>query len=80
MTEQSADDGYENNLHNLYGTTGTGKAYIFLDGKEVKGTWKKSTRTSHLVIYDANGDEMKFNRGRLWFQVIPIGEGSVTTE
>src|SRR5581483_6209165 len=34
QTQQSANDGYEGGLHLLYGTTGTGNALVFKDGKE----------------------------------------------
>ncbi len=68
-TLRSADDGYENNLHNLYGTLGTGRAYIFMDGKEIKGTWKKATRTARTQIFDATGSEVQFNRGHMWFEL-----------
>lgn len=74
MTESHADDGYTNNEHMLYGTKGTGKALIFLDGKEIKGTWKKASRTSRTELYDANGDEIKFNRGKFWFEIVGPAE------
>lgn len=71
MTERHADDGYEDNAHLLYGTQGQGKALIFLDGKQIKGTWKKGDRTERIIIYDGSGDEIKFNRGKLWFEILP---------
>lgn len=73
-TQQSANDGYENNLHNLYGTTGTGDAAIFMDGKEIKGTWKKADRTSRTLLYDENGNEIQFNRGHIWFEIVPLDQ------
>ncbi len=71
MTERNANDGYEGNAHLLYGTKGQGKALIFLDGKQIKGTWKKSGRTERTTIYDGTGNEIKFNRGKLWFEILP---------
>lgn len=71
MTERHANDGYEGNAHLLYGTTGQGKALIFLDGKQIKGTWKKAGRTERTLIYDGSGSEIKFNRGKLWFEILP---------
>lgn len=71
MTERHANDGYEGNAHLLYGTKGQGKALIFLDGKEIKGTWKKAGRTERAIIYDGSGSEIKFNRGKLWFEILP---------
>lgn len=77
MTEGRANDGYEGNLHMLYGTKGTGKATIFMDGKETKGTWKKSGRKARTIISDSNGQEIKFNRGKIWFEIQPT-DGVVT--
>ncbi|HSX40730.1 MAG TPA: DUF3048 domain-containing protein [Candidatus Saccharimonadales bacterium] len=80
MQESNANDGYENNLHLLYGDKGTGKAVIFMDGKQTTGTWKKQDRKSHLYIYDANGAQVKFDRGLIWFEVLPLQEGSLTVK
>lgn len=71
MTERHADDGYEDNAHLLYGTKGQGKALIFMDGKQVKGAWKKADRTDRTIIIDGSGNEIKFNRGKLWFEILP---------
>lgn len=70
MKESRANDGYEGNLHMLYGTKGTGKALIFQDGKEIDGTWSKANRTSRMIIKDNKGQEVKFNRGLIWFEVL----------
>lgn len=72
MRESSANDGYENNAHLLYGTEGSGKALIFMDGKQVIGKWSKDSRTDKTVITDASGNEVEFNRGKIWFHIIPI--------
>lgn len=79
MTERNANDGYENNLHLLYGTKGQGKAMIFLDGKKIEGTWQKKDRVSRLLLFDSRGNEIKFNRGVIWFEILPIGN-KVTVE
>lgn len=70
MKESRANDGYEGNLHMLYGTKGTGTAKIFMDGTEVDGTWSKKNRTAHLYIKDKRGKDIEFNRGRIWFEVV----------
>ncbi|MBI2031328.1 MAG: DUF3048 domain-containing protein [Candidatus Levybacteria bacterium] len=72
MQESSANDGYERNLHLLYKTKGTGKAVIFMDGKQITGKWKKDGRTSRTQIFDNRGDQVKFNRGLIWFEILPI--------
>lgn len=71
MQERSANDGYEGNVHLLYKTTGSGKAIILMDGKQIKGTWKKAERTSKLQVLDDSGDSIQFNRGNIWFEILP---------
>lgn len=71
MQENNAFDGYENNAHLLYKTKGTGKAQIYMDGKEIKGTWRKDGRTSRTLIFDNTGSAIKFNRGKIWFEILP---------
>jgi hypothetical protein len=70
MRESRANDGYEGNLHMLYGDKGTGTAEIFMDGKQIKGTWNKGSRTARTILKDAAGKEISFNRGKLWFHII----------
>ena len=77
VTERRANDGYEGNLHMLYGTKGTGRASIFIDGQEIKGTWSKKDRTSRLILKDNRGQEIEFNRGPIWFAVAAIGTSVV---
>jgi hypothetical protein len=71
--ESRANDGYEGNLHMLYGTKGTGKATIFIDGKRSEGTWSKKSRTDRTIVKDAQGQEVKFNPGKIWFEIVAIG-------
>lgn len=78
MTESNANDGYENNLHLLYGTKGSGKAMVFIDGKKIDARWAKSSRTSRLLLTE-NGDPIKFDRGNIWFEVLPL-DGEVTVK
>lgn len=71
MTERRANDGYEGNLHLLYGDKGSGKAVIYQDGKELQGRWSKASRTDRMVI-TANGKEVQFNPGTIWFHILPL--------
>jgi len=73
MRESRANDGYEGNLHMLYGTRGKGKAIIFQDGGKINGTWSKKDRASRLSLYDETGQEIKLNRGLIWFEILGIG-------
>ncbi len=79
MQERNANDGYENNIHLLYRTRGSGKAQIFMDGKEIKGTWRKDNRASKIKLFDSSGSEVEFNRGTLWFEILPT-DGVVTVK
>ena len=79
MQESSANDGYERNLHLLYKTKGTGKAVILMDGKQTVGKWKKDSRTARTLIFDNKGDPVKFNRGLIWFEILPT-DGILTVK
>jgi|SRR5581483_1311544 len=79
MQESNANDGYENNLHLLYGDKGTGKAIVYLDGNKITGTWRKDSRTSRTLLFDDSGNAIKFDRGTLWFEILPT-DGVVTVK
>jgi hypothetical protein len=72
MQESSANDGYENNVHLLYRDKGTGKATILMDGKKITGTWQKSKRAARTIILDSSGTPIEFNRGKIWFEILPL--------
>lgn len=71
--ERHAMDGYEGNSHMLYGTTGSGDAIVFMDGKETKAKWKKVNRESRTILTDISGKEIQFTPGKLWFEILGIG-------
>lgn len=71
MRESNANDGYENNIHLLYQTKGTGRAVVFKDGEKIDATWKKANRTARTILTDLKGSEIKFNRGLIWFEILP---------
>lgn len=78
MRENAANDGYEGNAHRLYTTKGSGRVTIFMDGKETQGTWSKASREGRLKLM-VGGQEVKFNPGRIWFEVLPIGNKVTVT-
>lgn len=46
---------------------GTGDAYIFTNGKVIKGTWRREGLTTNAnKFYDENGNEIIFNQGKTW--------------
>ncbi len=72
MQESSANDGYENNVHLLYKTKGTGKAIFLMDGKKISGTWKKDKRVARTQLLDSKGAPIELNRGNIWFEILPL--------
>lgn len=59
--------------HLLYITNADGgKALIFQDGKVIEGRWTKKSRTSRTIFYNNKGEEIKFNRGLIWIEVLPL--------
>lgn len=59
--------------HLLYADVGTGSGALYQDGKNIKITWKKTTRTSRTQFFDASGKEIGFNRGQIWIEMLPTG-------
>lgn len=57
--------------HLLYDNVGSGKAIVFLDGKKIDATWLKKDIRARTKFYDMNGNEIKFNRGIIWIDVVP---------
>ena len=49
-----------------FGVHGTGDAYIFTNGKVIKGTWKRNSDNSANMFYDDKGNEVIFNQGKTW--------------
>ena len=71
--ESNANDGYEGNVHLLYGTLGKGKVLVFQDGKVSEGTWNKALRTSRTKYLNKDNKEVEFNKGQIWIQTVPEG-------
>lgn len=55
---------------------GEGKAIIYQNGREIKGTWQKDKNNlkSKLYFYDESGKEIKFVAGKIWIQVVEPGQ------
>ncbi|GHU07148.1 hypothetical protein FACS189431_1260 [Alphaproteobacteria bacterium] len=60
-------------LHNQITTIGSGKAYIFQNGGIVEGTWSKASASAQIKFTDAEGNEIKLNRGQTWISAVPNG-------
>ncbi len=52
-------------------TIGTGEAKIFLDGQVIEAEWRKSASNERTRYYDQDGNEVFFNRGKIWVEVVP---------
>mgnify|MGYP001054567755 CR=1 FL=1 len=60
--------------HLKYETVGVGKAKVFLDGRVIDAKWQKPTiRGRTRYFEDTTGEEIKFNRGQTWIEIVPTG-------
>ena len=57
--------------HSVIGTIGAGDVWVFQDGTVVRGTWKKTSRTSMITLIDKNGEAIELNRGQIWYGALP---------
>ncbi len=53
-----------------FGVHGSGKAYVFTNGKVIEGTWKRNSDYEANMFYDQNGNEIVFNQGKTWICLI----------
>lgn len=56
--------------HVLLEQLGEGPATVFTGGKAITGTWKKAERDSRTRFYDESGQEIAFERGPIFIEVI----------
>ncbi len=73
MRESSANDGYQNNVHLLYGTKGEGEGLVFSNGVVEEIDWSKESRTARTRFFDKKGAEIKLTPGKIWIEILPIG-------
>ena len=55
--------------HVLIENVGQGPAEVFLAGRMIKGTWRKTDSASRTRFYDSAGNEIAFRRGNTWIEV-----------
>ena len=67
VNERRAADNYHENIT----TTGSGKAYIFQNGKAISGTWSKPTRNDQIEFLDEEGKQVKLSPGQTFISAIP---------
>ena len=49
-----------------FGVHGTGDAYVFTNGRVIKGTWSRNGDYDPNIFLDENGNEIVFNQGKTW--------------
>ncbi|MDQ1283860.1 MAG: hypothetical protein QG620_208 [Patescibacteria group bacterium] len=59
-----------------YDSSDSGDAFYYMNGKEIKGTWKKDRKKldSKLFFYDESGQEVKFVPGQIWVEILEPGQ------
>jgi hypothetical protein len=62
----------DEHFHMDYQVVGAGKALLFQDGKALSVTWTKATSASRTKFMD-NNQEVQFNRGQTWIELVPDG-------
>lgn len=55
----------------VVGAIGTGRAWIFREGRLLKATWSKTDETAPTRLLDADGHDIPLVRGQTFFQVVP---------
>ncbi len=56
----------DSNDYLIFGTHGTGDAYVFTNGKVIEATWERVYDTDATIYYDKDGNEIVFNQGKTW--------------
>lgn len=76
VRDELLDDPEDKGRRELY-NIGTGKGYFATNGKCIEITWEKKTRSGRTVYKDLDGNEITFNDGITWIQIVPI-TGNIT--
>lgn len=65
-TQVAYEDGYREQMT----TIGAGQAYVFQDGQEINGFWRKDGKKDQIKFYDQFGQPIAFNAGQTWLTAI----------
>lgn len=52
-------------------SVGTGKAYVFRDGRVITGTWERKSADDITKFLDASGNEIALTPGNTWIELLP---------
>lgn len=58
--------------------TGSGKAYVFADGKAVEGTWERESDDVWFTLRDDAGEIIPVPTGQAWISLVPNGNITLT--
>jgi hypothetical protein len=61
--------------HSVYGTIGSGQAFIFQDGTVTPATWTKAARNEQFKFTDTAGKPIGLNPGQTWLTAIGSAGG-----
>jgi len=54
---------------------GSGKAYVFADGRVTEGTWERESEEDWFTLVDANDEMMLVPPGKSWVSLVPSHSG-----
>lgn len=63
----------DEHLHNLYDIIGSGNGVLLQNGTKTEISWSKANRTARTIYKDTSGKEIKFVAGKIWIELLPIG-------
>lgn len=64
-------------IYSVYGVTGSGRAFIFQDGRVIVGKWHKSSRKAQFKFTDKSKKPVELNPGKTWITIVS-SPGAVT--
>ncbi len=56
-------------------TTGSGKAFVFADGRVMEGTWDRDSELEWFTLTDPNGEIILVPPGKSWVSLVPSQRG-----
>jgi hypothetical protein len=57
--------------------TGTGRAFLFRDGRVIKGRWSREDVGDAVIFETKDGDSFVFTPGSIWIELLPSDQGEV---
>jgi hypothetical protein len=67
---------YDFKAHIIIDTIGEGDATVLRDGQVINCTWKKEDLYSRIHLYNTEGEEIELNRGIIWYESVPVDQGT----